>query len=86
MAENPPGHSFMHSHPLGIIPGPRRPSYHNGPDWSHMWVEEAVAYRIGYFTGQGRALLSRKSVSTYLLILEIFRREKEKILLLHCYN
>lgn len=41
---------------------------------------KTVAYRMGYFTGQGRDLLRRKSCPTCLLIFGILCRKAENIL------
>lgn len=83
MAENRPRHSVTGSLPLGIPSDPRRPGQRRAPDQSHTGVEEGVPDRVGSFTGQGRALLSRKSLPPYLLILEILCREEGRILSLH---
>lgn len=74
MAEDKSGHSLMSSHPLDITPDPQKPGHQNGPDGSHICIGEVVAYQVGYFTGQGGALLSRKSLPTYLVIFEILTR------------
>lgn len=79
MAENGPRCSILGSLPLGITSDPRRPGHQSLPDQSHTGTEEAVSYRLGYLTSQGRALLSRKSLPPYLLRPEILCREEDRI-------
>lgn len=80
MPENTPGHSFMDFHPLGITPAlGGLATIMVQISLTHGWGK-AVAYRMGYFTGQGRDLLRRKSCPTCLLIFGILCGKAENIL------